>query len=53
MEISREFLEAEIVSISEEVEKAKTFIVSAQAVVSAYQMLILKIDEPEKIYGVL
>ena len=47
MVITQEFLQAEIADINREVEKAKTFLIQADAAISAYRVLIAKLIEPE------
>jgi hypothetical protein len=47
MQISKEFLLSEIFDLENESQKAQTFLIQAQATISAYKMLINKIDEPE------
>lgn len=47
MQITKEFLEAEIADLRNEMEKANVFIAQARATISAYQMLIRRIDTPE------
>jgi hypothetical protein len=47
MQISKEFLLSEISDLENESQKAQTFLIQAQATISAYKMLINKIDEPE------
>lgn len=47
MQITKEFLQTEIQSLEQEIGKAQAFLTQAQAVLSAYQMLIRKLDEPE------
>ena len=47
MQISKEFLLSEIFELENESQKAQTFLIQAQATISAYKMLINKIDEPE------
>jgi hypothetical protein len=47
MLITKEFLVAEIQSLEQEAQKAQTFIVQAQATISAYKMLINRLDAPE------
>jgi len=47
MQITKEFLEAEISDLQNEVRKAETFLLQAQATISAYQMLIRRLDAPE------
>ena len=48
MEIKKEFLLAEIQSLETELNKAQTFIIQAQATISAYQMLIRRLDAQEE-----
>jgi hypothetical protein len=47
MQITKEFLQAEILSLEQEIGKAQTFLTQAQAVLGAYQMLVRRMDEPE------
>jgi hypothetical protein len=47
MQITKEFLEAEIVDLQTEIRKAEIFLTQAQATISAYQMLIRRLDAPE------
>lgn len=47
MQITKDFLQAEIQSLEQEIQKAQTFLIQAQAVSNAYQMLVRKLDEPE------
>ena len=47
MQITKEFLVAEIESLEFEANKAQTFLIQAHATITAYKMLINKIDEPE------
>jgi hypothetical protein len=47
MQISKEFLLSEISDLENESQKAQIFLIQAQATISAYKMLINKIDEPE------
>ena len=47
MHITKEFLVAEIQSLESETNKAQVFLIQAQATITAYKMLINKIDEPE------
>lgn len=44
--ITRQFLEEEIRNIEAELERARVFIIQAQAVMDSYKMLISKFDEP-------
>ena len=47
MQITKEFLETEIAELQREAGKAQTFLVQAQATITAYQMLINRLDQPE------
>jgi hypothetical protein len=47
MQITKEFLEAEIGDLEREAHKANTFLIQAQATISAYRMLINRLDAPE------
>ena len=47
MQITREFLLIEIDSLEQEISKSPTYVAQCQAVVSAYQMLVNRIDAPE------
>jgi hypothetical protein len=47
MQITKEFLQAEIVSLEQEFQKAVTFQIQAQATIQAYKMLINRLDAPE------
>jgi hypothetical protein len=47
MQITKEFLACEIKELENESQKAQTFLIQAQAAISAYKMLINKIDESE------
>lgn len=49
MEISKEFLQAEIQSLEQELHKAQTFQIQAQATIAAYQMLIRRLDADKPI----
>ena len=52
MVITQEFLQAEIADLQRESEKAKTFLIQADAAIGAYKVLIAKLievaPEPEK-----
>ncbi len=48
MQISKEFLLSEISDLESESKKAQTFLIQAQATISAYKMLIDKLEEPEE-----
>ena len=47
MQITKEFLEAEIAELKKEAEKAEVFLLQAKTTISAYQMLINRIEAPE------
>ena len=47
MQINKEFLLSEIVDLETESQKAQTFLIQAQATISAYRMLINRLEEPE------
>ena len=47
MQITKEFLVAEIQSLESETNKAQVFLIQAQATITAYKMLINKLNEPE------
>lgn len=47
MQITKEFLEAEIADLKTEAGKAQTFLAQAQATINAYQMLINRLEAPE------
>jgi hypothetical protein len=51
MQITKEFLESEIRELEQEANKAQTFLIQAQATISAYQMLINRLDAPEEPNG--
>lgn len=48
MEITKEFLISEIAELEREMMKANTFVIQAQATLTAYQMLVRRLDEPEQ-----
>lgn len=48
MQITKEFLLAEIADLRSELHKANTFAVQAQATITAYEMLINRLDAPEE-----
>lgn len=48
MQITKEFLEAEIKDLEQEIQKANTFILKAQGTVEAYRMLINRLEAPEQ-----
>lgn len=47
MVITAEFLAAEIRDLKAEADKARTFIVQADATISAYEMLLRRLEAPE------
>jgi Tfp pilus assembly PilM family ATPase len=48
MQITKEFLEAEIKSLEQEGNKAQVFLVQAQATISAYRMLLNRLEATEE-----
>lgn len=48
MQITKEFLQAEIRSLEQEMGKANTFLIQAQATIAAYNMLLNRLDAPEE-----
>jgi hypothetical protein len=51
MEITKDFLVAEIQSLEQELTKANTFVIQAQATIVAYQMLINRLEAPSTDLG--
>lgn len=49
MQITKEFLIGEIAELEQELQKASTFVIQAQATISAYQMLLRRLEEPEPV----
>ena len=47
MQVTKEFLEAEIADLRNEIGKAQAFLLKAQGTIEAYQMLINRLDAPE------
>jgi hypothetical protein len=47
MQITKEFLEAEIKELEQELNKAQVFQIQAQATITAYQMLINRLNAEE------
>ena len=47
MQITKDFLVAEIGSLGQEIQKAQAFVIKAQGTIEAYQMLINRLDAPE------
>lgn len=48
MQITKEFLVEEIQSLEQELNKAQVFMVQAQATMSAYKMLLNRLEAPEE-----
>ena len=48
MQITKEFLEAEIRDLEQEANKAQTFLIQAQATIAAYKMLINRLEATEQ-----
>ena len=48
MQISKEFILAEMEQVQRELQKAQVFVIQAETSLSIYQMLLAKLDEPEK-----
>lgn len=48
MEISREFIQAEISQVEQEVVKARTFLIQAETSLAIYQMLLTRLDQPDQ-----
>ena len=48
MQITKEFLVGEIESLEQELNKAQVFMVQAQATISAYKMLLNRLEAPEE-----
>lgn len=47
MQITKEFLQAEVAELESEMQKANTFVIQAQATIAAYKMLINRLEAPE------
>lgn len=47
MQITKEFLEAEVAELERELNKANVFVIQAQATIQAYKMLINRLEAPE------
>ena len=47
MQVTKEFLVAEIKDLGLEIQKAQAFMLKAQGTIEAYQMLINRLDQPE------
>ncbi len=48
MVITQEFLRAEIDDLRRELEKARVFMIQAESIITAYEMLIRRIDAPDQ-----
>ena len=48
MAVTKEFLQQEILSLEQEINKAQTFLIQAQAVLDSYRMLVAKCDEQQQ-----
>ena len=48
MEISREFIEAEISEVQRELQKAKTFVIQAETSLAIYAMLLARLNGPDE-----
>lgn len=48
MQITKEFLQAEVAELESEMQKANTFVIQAQATIAAYKMLINRLEAPEQ-----
>ena len=49
MEISREFILAEMEQVQSELQKARVFVIQAETSLSIYNMLLAKLDEPVEV----
>jgi hypothetical protein len=49
MEISREFIQAEMDEIQRELLKAQTFVVQAETSLAIYRMLLARLDQPDEV----
>ena len=47
MEITKDFLLSEISDLEQELQKANTFVIQAQATISAYRMLINRLESQD------
>jgi hypothetical protein len=48
MEIDRQFIQAEISQVEQEVVKARTFLIQAETSLAIYQMLLARLDQPDE-----
>jgi hypothetical protein len=49
MEISREFIQGEIDQVQQTVEKAKTFLIQAEASLAIFEMLLARLDQLDEV----
>ena len=49
MEISREFILAEMEQVQSELQKARVFVIQAETSLAIYNMLLAKLDEPVEV----
>ncbi len=49
MEISREFIQAEMDEVQRELIKAQTFVVQAETSLAIYRMLLVRLDQPDEV----
>ena len=49
MEISKEFILAEIEQVQSELQKARVFVIQAETSLAIYNMLLAKLDEPVEV----
>ena len=49
MEISREYIQAEINEVQRELAKAKTFVIQAETSLAIYAMLLARLDQPDEV----
>ena len=48
MQITKEYLEAEIVNLRSAMENAKTVYIKCEGTIEAYQMLLVKLEQPDQ-----
>ena len=48
MQISKEFILAEMEQVQRELQKAQVFVIQAETSLSIYRMLLAKLDAPEQ-----
>ena len=51
MEISREFILAEIEQVQSELQKARVFVIQAETSLAIYNMLLARLDQPAQAQG--